>query len=54
MAYSCAKMSDARRRVCGVETSAGEVMGEGRGRAGSVEAGCIGVEGLGMILFDGG
>lgn len=52
MAYSWAKMRDARRRVCGVELIAvGEVRGEGRGRAGRVEAGCTGVEGLGMILF---
>lgn len=51
MAYSWAKIRDARRRVCGVETSAEEVRGEGRGRDGRVEVGWIGVEGLGIILF---
>lgn len=37
--------------MCGVETSAGEVRGEGRGRAGRLEVGWIGVVGLGIILF---
>ena len=54
MAYSCAKMRDARRRVCGFDTTAGEVMVDGEGRAGRIDAGSIGVEGLGIILFDGG
>ena len=50
MAYSCAKMRDARRRVYGVDTNAGEVVVEGRGRVGRADVD-RGVVGLGMILY---
>lgn len=51
IAYSWAKIKDARRRVCGVDIAAGEATVEGAGRAGRADADGIGVDGLGMILF---